>query len=94
MEHALARPSSPRPTRDRGNARAGSSGSSSDSESGSSEESDSESRSEGEGNPVRVRRPAPPGAVKRAQNVPLTSGNIRYAGHKDIKLTLNKVCSL
>ena len=87
MEHALARPSSPRTTRERGGMRRGSSASSSDSE---SESSDTGSESEQERNPVRTRRAGPEtDQVKR--NVPLTSGNIRYTGHKDIKLTLNKV---
>lgn len=86
MEHALARPSSPRATRERGGMRRGSSASSSSSESASS---DTGSESEEERNPVRTRR-AGPGADQVKRNVPLTSGNIRYTGHKDIKLTLNK----
>lgn len=90
MEHALARPSSPRATRERGGMRRGSSASSSSSESASS---DTGSESEEERNPVRTRR-AGPGADQVKRNVPLTSGNIRYTGHKDIKLTLNKVCSI
>lgn len=84
MEHALARPSSPRATRERGGMRRVSSASSSDSES-----SDSGSESEDEQNPPKTRRTAPE-QLKQARNVPLTSGNIRYTGHKDIKLTLNK----
>lgn len=87
MEHALARPSSPRTTRERGGFRRGSSASSSDSASVSSD-----SGSESEEHPAKTRRAAPKSEqVKQAQNVPLTSGNIRYTGHKDIKLTLNKV---
>lgn len=31
---------------------------------------------------------------RKRQQIPLSSGSVRYAGHKDIKLTLNKVCSL
>ena len=85
MEHALARPSSPRGTRERGGMRGVSSASSSDSES-----TDSGSQSEDEQNPPKTRRTAPE-QIKQARNVPLTSGNIRYTGHKDIKLTLNKV---
>lgn len=88
MEHALARPSSPRATRERGGMRRRSSASSSDSE---SESSDTGSESEQERNPVRTRR-AGPDTDQIKRNVPLTSGNIRYTGHKDIKLTLNKVC--
>ena len=88
MEHALARPSSPRATRERGGTRRRSSASSSDSE---SESSDTGSESEQERNPVRTRR-AGPDTDQIKRNVPLTSGNIRYTGHKDIKLTLNKVC--
>lgn len=84
MEHALARPSSPRGTRERGGMRGVSSASSSDSES-----TDSGSQSEDEQNPPKTRRTAPE-QIKQARNVPLTSGNIRYTGHKDIKLTLNK----
>lgn len=84
MEHALARPSSPRGTRERGGMRRVSSASSSDSES-----TDSGSQSEDEQNPPKTRRTAPE-QIKQARNVPLTSGNIRYTGHKDIKLTLNK----
>ena len=87
MEHALARPSSPRPLRERGGMRRGSSASSSGSESASS---DSGSESEEERHPVRTRR-AGPEAEKVKRNIPLSSGNIRYTGHKDIKLTLNKV---
>lgn len=83
MEHALARPSSPRTTRERGGLRRVSSASSSDSAS-------SDSGSDSEENPTKTRRAAPE-QVKQARNVPLTSGNIRYTGHKDIKLTLNKV---
>lgn len=84
MEHALARPSSPRGTRERGGMWGVSSASSSDSES-----TDSGSQSEDEQNPPKTRRTAPE-QIKQARNVPLTSGNIRYTGHKDIKLTLNK----
>lgn len=89
MEHALARPSSPRPLRERGGMRRGSSASSSGSESASS---DSGSESEEERHPVRTRR-AGPEAEKVKRNIPLSSGNIRYTGHKDIKLTLNKSVS-
>ncbi|XP_078365828.1 uncharacterized protein LOC144650055 [Oculina patagonica] len=86
MEHALARPSSPRTTRERGGLRRGSSASSS-----SSASSDSGSESEHEQHPAKTRRATPKTEqLKQAQNVPLTSGNIRYTGHKDIKLTLNK----
>ena len=92
MEHALARPSSPRPTRERGGLRRGSGVSSSDTESASSDsESESEEEEEEDRNLVRTRRAGPEtDQVKR--NIPLSSGNIRYTGHKDIKLTLNKVC--
>jgi len=87
MEHALARPSSPRGTRERGGLRRGSSASSSDSATASSD-----TGNESEEHPAKTRRAAPKTEqVKQAQNVPLTSGNIRYIGHKDIKLTLNKV---
>lgn len=90
MEHALARPSSPRTTRERGGGRRGSSASSSSSESQSSVTG---SESEDEQHPAKTRRAVPrTEQLKQAQNVPLTSGNIRYIGHKDIKLTLNKVC--
>ena len=88
MEHALARPSSPRTTRERGGLRRGTRSSSVS----ASASSDTGSESEDEGNPAKTRRAAPESEqVKQAQNVPLTSGNIRYTGHKDIKLTLNKV---
>ena len=86
MEHALARPSSPRTTRERGGLRRGSSASSSDTS------ASSDTGSESDEHPAKTRRAAPKSEqVKQAQNVPLTSGNIRYTGHKDIKLTLNKV---
>ena len=89
MEHALARPSSPRTTRERGGLRRRSSASSSSSASASS---DTGSESEDEQHPAKTRRAAPKAEqLNQAQNVPLTSGNIRYTGHKDIKLTLNKV---
>ncbi|XP_068721555.1 zinc finger CCCH domain-containing protein 18-like [Montipora capricornis] len=93
MEHALARPSSPRPTRERGGLRRGSGVSSSDTESASSDsESESEEEEEEDRNLVRTRRAGPEtDQVKR--NIPLSSGNIRYTGHKDIKLTLNKSVS-
>lgn len=90
MEHALARPSSPRATRERGGMRGGSSASSSSSE---SESSGTGSESDEERYPVRTRRGGPEAEqVKQTPKVPLTSGNIRYTGHKEIKLTLNKVC--
>ena len=89
MEHALARPSSPRATRERGRVRRGSSVSSSGSEGANT---DTGSESEEERHPVRTRRAGPEAdQIKQAPIVPLTSGNIRYTGHKDIKLTLNKV---
>lgn len=82
MEHALARPSSPRAARDHGSRPSvGSAAQSNNSETEGSQHSDQDSK-------------APKARPERrhgASAVPLSSGKIRYTGHKDIKLTLNKV---
>ncbi|EDO34902.1 predicted protein [Nematostella vectensis] len=86
MDHALARPSSPRRDQGRRNP------DQSRIQRGSENESERGPRGDG-----RAPHPTQEGwsaeRRKQAHTVPLTSGNVRYTGHKDIKLTLNKSAS-
>ena len=111
MEHALARTSSPRPSRERPRRGSVSSSSSHSSSSSSASHSDKEGESKNFSRSARSparssrpsqrpsqranqRPPSPGPATERSrpsQSVTLTSGRIKYSGHKDIKLILNKV---
>ena len=111
MEHALARTSSPRPSRERPRRGSVSSSSSHNSSSSSGsrvgEHEEPKTLSRSGRSPVRpgrpgqrpsqrtYQRPMSPGLAaersRHTQSVTITSGRIKYSGHKDIKLILNKV---